>query len=154
LITTETRAPLRLPTSQEVRKRLWMHYILCVYHLSSIRSQYAYIMCVMCGHHNNICILTDFVNGFANTYSRGMPGPSYSWSAFSDSAKDAASRLQPLSSRYTSAATDPLSRYTSGAIGTDTQVLPMVLERLDESLVLMCDYLRWSLADAGTSTHT
>jgi hypothetical protein len=28
-------------------------------------------------------------------------------------------------------------------------VLPLVLERLDESLVLMCDYLDWRLADAG-----
>lgn len=62
-----------------------------------------------------------------------MPGPSFSWSSFSNSVEDASSRIQ------------------LGALSaTTSQVLPMVLERLDESLVLMCEYLGWDLADAGT----
>jgi hypothetical protein len=56
------------------------------------------------------------------------------WSAFSNSVKDASSRFLPIS--IPSHPDNP-------------QVLPMVLERLDESLVLMSDYLGWSLADAG-----
>lgn len=75
----------------------------------------------------------DFVSDFSKVYTRGMPGPSLSWSSYSHSALDASSRLLPSPSLASSW----------------PQVLPLVLERLDESLVLMCDYLGWSLADAG-----
>jgi hypothetical protein len=77
--------------------------------------------------------VSDFVSDFSRVYTRGMPGPSYSWSSFSNSAEDASARLLPP---FPSSPSAP-------------QVLPLVLERLDESLVLMCDYLGWSLADAG-----
>ena len=84
-----------------------------------------------------------FAMRFPRVYKKGMPGPSLSWSAFSNSAEDAASRLFPEED----AAEQGLSLGDSG----DPQVLPLVLERFDESLVLMADYLGWRLADAGWS---
>ena len=79
----------------------------------------------------------DFVSDFSKVYTSGMPGPSYSWSSFSNSASDASTRLLfPPASPHSSSSWAP-------------QVLPLVLERLDESLVLMCEYLGWRLADAG-----
>ena len=56
-------------------------------------------------------------------FSIGMPGPSYSWSVFGDTPSNAVDYL------------------------TKGNVSPMVLERLDESLVVLAHYLGWSLAD-------
>ncbi len=56
-------------------------------------------------------------------YRVGMPGPSLSWSIFSDSVEESIQYLN-----------------TAG-------VSPMILERLDESLVVLRHYLGWSLAD-------
>lgn len=56
-------------------------------------------------------------------YRVGMPGPSFTWSAFSSTVDDAIGYL------------------SSGA------VLPVLLERMDESLVVLSHYLGWSLAD-------
>lgn len=53
----------------------------------------------------------------------GMPGPSYSWSAFGETPSNAVEYL------------------------TRGNVSPMILERLDESLVVLAHYLEWSLAD-------
>ena len=72
---------------------------------------------------------------FSRIYTSGMPGPSLSWSSFSNSAEDASSRFLPQWKHNWS-----------------PQVLPMILEKLDESLVLMCDYLGWPLSDAGFRT--
>lgn len=66
-------------------------------------------------------IATDFANRFP--LSRGMPGPSFTWSAFADSYQNA---IQVI----------------------DTErVLTVVTERLDESLVILARYMNWSLAD-------
>ena len=56
-------------------------------------------------------------------YRSGMPGPSLSWSVFSDNVEESIQYLK-----------------TAG-------VSPMLLERLDESLVVLRHYLGWSLAD-------
>lgn len=56
-------------------------------------------------------------------FSIGMPGPSYSWSVFGDTPSNAVDYL------------------TAGGVS------PMVLERLDESLVVLAHHLGWSLAD-------
>ena len=53
----------------------------------------------------------------------GMPGPSYSWSAFGETPSNAVEYL------------------------TLGDVSPMILERLDESLVVLAHYFGWSLAD-------
>ena len=53
----------------------------------------------------------------------GMPGPSYTWSAFAASVDDAVLVIE------------------SGRIMT------LVIERLDESLIAARHYLNWSLAD-------
>ena len=52
-----------------------------------------------------------------------MPGPSYTWSAFSNNAKS-----------------------TVNIVKTD-RVMTIVLERMDESLVALAHYLNWSLGD-------
>eukprot|EP00597_Dinobryon_sp_UTEXLB2267_P002799 CAMPEP_0170080692 /NCGR_PEP_ID=MMETSP0019_2-20121128/16763_1 /TAXON_ID=98059 /ORGANISM="Dinobryon sp., Strain UTEXLB2267" /LENGTH=458 /DNA_ID=CAMNT_0010294783 /DNA_START=78 /DNA_END=1451 /DNA_ORIENTATION=- len=53
----------------------------------------------------------------------GMPGPSYSWSAFADSVKEAVAVLE------------------------SNRMITLVIERLDESLVAAAHFLGWSLAD-------
>eukprot|EP01035_Chromulina_nebulosa_P022637 gene22637-29310_t len=60
---------------------------------------------------------------------KGMPGPSYTWTAFANSPKDAMSVIQ-----------------------TD-RIMCLVLERLDESLVVLSQYLNWSLADMVVTMH-
>ena len=65
----------------------------------------------------------------ANKYARnfpyrvGMPGPSYSWSVFGSNVDDSI-------------------RYLEHA-----KVSPLILERFDESLVVLRHYMKWSLAD-------
>jgi hypothetical protein len=65
----------------------------------------------------------------ANKYARyfpyriGMPGPSYSWSIFGSNVDDSIRYLQ------------------------HAKVSPLILERFDESLVVLRHYMRWSLAD-------
>ena len=56
-------------------------------------------------------------------YIAGMPGPSYSWSAFAGSAELAIAEMK-----------------------TD-RIMTIVTERLDESLLVASHYLGWSLAD-------
>jgi hypothetical protein len=56
-------------------------------------------------------------------FRTGMPGPSLSWSAFGSSPENAIAYLR---------------------VG---DVSPMILERLDESLVVLAHHLGWSLAD-------
>ena len=56
-------------------------------------------------------------------YSAGMPGPSFTWSAFANSANSAIDVMR-----------------------TD-RIMTIVTERLDESLVAARHYLGWSLAD-------
>jgi hypothetical protein len=60
---------------------------------------------------------------------RGMPGPSFTWSAFSNNVKEAVAVLQSL------------------------EVMAVVTERLDESLVVFADYMNWSLADVVYTAH-
>lgn len=52
-----------------------------------------------------------------------MPGPSFTWSLFSNSATDAVNVLR------------------------GDRIMTLVTERLDESLVVTAHYMRWSLAD-------
>ena len=56
-------------------------------------------------------------------YNVGMPGPSFSWSAFGSTLENGIEYLK---------------------VG---HVSPLILERLDESLVVLSHYLGWSLAD-------
>lgn len=67
----------------------------------------------------------DIANRYANDlpFDVGMPGPSLTWSAFGDSTNNAIEYLRAGS------------------------VSPLILERMDESLVVLAHYLGWSLAD-------
>lgn len=89
----------------------------------------------------------------------GMPGPSYTWSAFANSAPLAIRRLTFGLNGTTSTARHHVVHPTlmNGSHGTEPLVgrtalgdLPMmtiVLERLEESLVALRYHLGWSLAD-------
>lgn len=68
---------------------------------------------------------------YANTsvYRPGMPGPSYTWSAFADNVEDALKIVQ------------------------SDRICTIVLERLPESLVVAAHYLGWSLADVVVTKH-
>jgi len=61
--------------------------------------------------------------------AKGMPGPSYSWSGFSNNLKDA---LRIVESDY---------------------MMTIVSERLDESLVVASKFLGWSLADVVVTIY-
>lgn len=64
----------------------------------------------------------DFAHKFP--YRAGMPGPSFTWSAFSKNIDDAIEHIN------------------------SDRMLTLVLDRLDESLVVAVHYLNWSIADA------
>lgn len=112
-------------------------------------------------HGNEQTVPTeDIAIQFANTlpYRAGMPGPSYTWSLFANSPLDALTLMnttQPISVGVGGLL--PLHDSTSDAEqpngvgdGTDTStrdILTLVTERMDESLVLMAHHLGWSLAD-------
>jgi hypothetical protein len=72
-------------------------------------------------------IAVDFATRFP--YHQGMPGPSLSWSAFANDPEDAIARIE------------------------SDELMSLVLERLDESLVVMRHYLKWSLADVVVTKH-
>jgi hypothetical protein len=63
-----------------------------------------------------------FVKNFP--FVAGMPGPSLTWSALSKNVEDAEQRIL-----------------------SDSRLFTIVLERLDESLIVMVHHLQWSLAD-------
>lgn len=67
----------------------------------------------------------EYAIGYAKrmAYQAGMPGPSYTWSAFADNLPDTLKILE------------------------SDRIMAVVLERLDESLVVLSHYLDWSLAD-------
>jgi hypothetical protein len=68
---------------------------------------------------------------FATTlpYRAGMPGPSFSWSAYADSVEGAVSGFEEPE-------------------GSDRRrISPFVTERMDESLVVLSRHLAWSVAD-------
>jgi hypothetical protein len=58
-----------------------------------------------------------------------MPGPSYTWSLFSNEVKDAL------------------------AVIASNRMVSVVTERLDESLVVASHYLNWTLADMVVASH-
>jgi len=62
-------------------------------------------------------------------FKRGMPGPSFTWSAFADNVEDAVQ-----------------------AVNSD-RICTVVLERLHESLVVASHVLGWSLADMVVTKH-
>jgi hypothetical protein len=62
--------------------------------------------------------------------NRGMPGPSFTYSAFSDNPRDA-----------------------STIVMASSRMMTMITERLDESLVALSHYLNWSLADVVITMH-
>lgn len=74
---------------------------------------------------------TNIAVAFANNlcYSEGMPGPTYTWSAFSNNLAEAVDILK-----------------------TD-RMMTIVTERLDESLVVCSHYLGWSIADMVVTMH-
>lgn len=69
-------------------------------------------------------VMKEFVKAFP--YKVGAPGPSYSYSAFTN---DSASAVKEVSSE---------------------RMVTMVLERMDESLIVLAHQLHWSLADLIT----
>jgi hypothetical protein len=71
-------------------------------------------------------------------YHPGMPGPSYSWSCYANSVDDAIRGLQEMSS---------VSVSGSGITKDEYRMAPVILERLDESLIVLCHHLKWSIAD-------
>lgn len=74
---------------------------------------------------------TDIALDFARSqiYMAGMPGPSYTWSGFSNSAKGSIAEIE-----------------------TD-RIMSIVTERLDESLVVLSHYMNWTLADVVVTVH-
>lgn len=62
-------------------------------------------------------------------YKQGMPGPSFSWSAFASNKEDAIEVIQ------------------------SDRMMTLVLERMPESLVVASHYLGWSLADVVVTVH-
>lgn len=56
-------------------------------------------------------------------YREGMPGPSYTWSAYASDAEDAVRAMER------------------------GEVAPVIMERMDEALVVLADVFGWSLAD-------
>ena len=73
----------------------------------------------------------DIAMYYANhsVYRTGMPGPSYTWSAYADNLSDALDILK------------------------SDRICTIVLERLAESLVVAVHYLNWSLADVVVTKH-
>ena len=67
----------------------------------------------------------DIANAYASNlpYVAGFPGPSYTWSTFSDSYEDAVEQIYK------------------------DDIMTIVIERIDESLVVLAHYFGWSLAD-------
>lgn len=78
----------------------------------------------------------DIAVKFATTFPfrAGMPGPSFTWSAFASSPQTAIARIE-----HTDTTANPL--------------VTLVLERLDESLILLRHAFAWSLADVVTIMH-
>ncbi len=66
-------------------------------------------------------VAIEFAKAFP--YKAGMPGPTLSWSAFANTVEDAIKRVK------------------------SDKLMTVVLERLDESLVVLRHHLGWSLAD-------
>ena len=67
----------------------------------------------------------DIANSYASNlpYVAGMPGPCYTWSTFSNSYKDAVEQIYK------------------------DDIMTIVIERMDESLVVLAHYFGWSLAE-------
>lgn len=93
-------------------------------------------------------------------YRKGMPGPSYSWSCFASSASDAVrafSDLIELKRKSVSSGQALISKFKYLFIpdhmeseSTTTQwyrLIPVIMERLDESLIVLSHHLEWSVAD-------
>lgn len=62
-------------------------------------------------------------------YTAGMPGPSYTWSAFANTVNNAVNILK------------------------SDRIMTIVTERLDESLIVARHYLNWTIADVVTTAH-
>lgn len=72
-------------------------------------------------------IAMEFADRFPLT--RGMPGPSFTWSAFANTVESAEKILRT------------------------GRIMTIVTERLDESLVVLKYYMGWTLADVVTTAH-
>jgi hypothetical protein len=68
-------------------------------------------------------------------YHPGMPGPSNTWSCYANSVDDAIRGLHEM------APTNNLE------VGSHYRMAPIILERLDESLIILSHHLEWSIAD-------
>ena len=81
-------------------------------------------------------------------YKAGMPGPSFTWSLFSNSLEGSLKILKSSSSLLSSTSSSSSTTTTSSSSSTNNRnICSIILERLDESLVVMSYYLKWSLAD-------
>jgi hypothetical protein len=90
-------------------------------------------------------------------YMAGMPGPSYTWSAFANNVKSSVNRilypdnplLNDLPLHYPNFHTQNHTSSNVAALsqGTTLPMMTIVLERMAESLVVLRHHLGWSLAD-------
>ena len=105
----------------------------------------------------------DIAINYANNlpYRAGMPGPSFTWSAYGQSTKEAIKGLHEL--LYDVIQSQPqtfLEKISSinilGNFNTEmnelkndevTRIFPVITERLDESLIALSEFLHWSIAD-------
>eukprot|EP01038_Epipyxis_sp_PR26KG_P012519 gene12519-16791_t len=73
----------------------------------------------------------DIANRYAKNlaYTAGMPGPSYTWSGFSNNVQDGLKIIE------------------------SNRIMTVILERLDESLVVLAHDFGWSLADVVVTKH-
>lgn len=76
----------------------------------------------------------DLAIGYSSNlpYHPGMPGPSNTWSCYANSVDDAIRGLHEMT--------------TSGDM-REYRMAPVILERLDESLLVLSSHLDWSIAD-------
>lgn len=92
-------------------------------------------------------------------YRPGMPGPSYTWSAYAESSEEAINGFNELLSNIIENESDSLfQKLSTNLFGYSNEInqlkskqvkriLPVITERLDESLIVLSEHLQWSIAD-------
>lgn len=107
---------------------------------------------IMVGNENTVPPM-EYAMSFAQgpIYKRGMPGPSFTWTLFSNTIQGTLDTLLlPLNQPQLSP--QQSQEYLSTTTTTTTShknrnIVTIVLERLDESLVVLANEFNWSLAD-------
>lgn len=93
-------------------------------------------------------------------YRPGMPGPSYTWSAYGRSPKEAIDGFDELLSDVIQSQQESLfdkisslnllwNPHEMNELKSQKvpHILPVITERLDESLIVLSEHLKWSIAD-------